>query len=427
MKKYRHYYNKLDGKIFYYDGIIEGYTNYAIYGPIYDYEIGRTIKKYTGDEYEGYNVAEGKEIVVLEKVKVVYLESTNMEYSSIQEALSYCSKTSKDKIILYDDLSITQNSGLLEIEESIDLVIDLNGKKLYLMDENALVNKGELTFEDSSSEKDGEINLLGQNTFKTEGILNVKDEIIINGESHMITAKRKEYSSGTLLIDGKEITSAIDNDRFEDMMNGYLSAIGVIQIEEKPFIVVRWWEGSIAGDHLYSINNNLELKYEKSFEELYKVGNRYIEPNFFVECDADHYRDGIVIGYSYYEDGEWKYINRSINGKVLVNDEGFLSDELYIEGKGFYVSSGMFWEGFSTYKNESVALLTASKFTIKRVYPDSPLVYDIEMLEDSIWGYVDKNEASEHPEKFDENGDWTGNIQNEEHIQAGTLVEKVQK
>ena len=43
------------------------------------------------------------------------------------------------------------------------------------------------------------------NLYNDDKVLTDGYEIIINGESHMITAKRKEYSSGTLLIDGKEI------------------------------------------------------------------------------------------------------------------------------------------------------------------------------------------------------------------------------
>ena len=249
-------------------------------------------------------------------------------------------------------------------------------------------------------------------------------DITLNGNAHTFSGKSNGPLDvgGFLEIDGKKITEASGDEYFSQR---WINGIGIIYLENKPYIVMRWYEGSIGGDILYSINDNLELTYEKSFEELYKVGDKYIAPDFFKKADYDHIRDGIVIGYWYYENNEWKYTNHSINGKILIDEEGNFSEELYVEGEGMF-SLGVDYSGFFTQKlgAEVSSLLTTSRYRIIKRYTDSLYVYDIEMLEDSTWG-IAKAENIYDRNNFDYSGNWIGEIENEEYIPAGTIVEKV--
>lgn len=242
-----------------------------------------------------------------------------------------------------------------------------------------------------------------------------EQKVIIDGKEHIVSIDTEDF----IKIDNKKITSAIDDTGFEKRM---VSNVGVIYIDEKPYIVLGWWEGEIAGDNLYLITNNLELKFEKSFEELYKVGDRYIAPEFFEEHDYDHYSEGVVIGYWYYEDGEWKKINRSINGKVLIDDEGNLSDEANIIGQAS-IGPAMYYSLFSVEKNDTgFVLATRAKYKFKKVYQDLYRTFDIEMLEDSTWGT--RKEDAEI--QYDDNNEIIIPVENEKVVPKGTIIKMVQ-
>ena len=297
----------------------------------------------------------------------------------------------------------TKNYNNDSKEESIDI-------------EQELVNKYKLSDSISlsyDSDKKDFYNIFNRGELKEKVVLT------IGGKNHTIYAKPDLYytENATLLIDDKEIIG----DGFNSSING----LGVIFLENKPYIVVHIWEGSASADELFSINDNFELEYEKTFEELYYVGGKYIAPEFFHEIDSDHYGQGDVIGYWYFENGEWKYINRSINGQKLIADDGTLSDELRIE-KTNYIGEGMFYSGFYVTKlNSNIVLTSMSKYRIRKMYSQESRVFDIEMLEDSVWGVANYENAYEHPEKYDENGNWIGEIKNKEIIKAGTIIKEV--
>lgn len=307
-------------------------------------------------------------------------------------------------------------SGELENKGSGEnLIIDNSDtEELALQEKYKLSDDDTLKYE---MKKDTVYNV----AYTWEGKIVRKDQKInVAGKEHTVSVADDCFT----MIDDKKITSVIGDANYEQRMkwiNNYVN-VGTLYIEERPYIVMRFSEGEIAGDILYSITDKLELKFEESFEELYKIGDKYIAPEFFKEHDLDHYADGIVIGYWYCENGEWKRINRSINGKVYVDDEGNLSDEVSIVSEG-EMGPALNRDYFSVENAENgTVLATNSKFKFKKIYKDLDRTFDIEMLEDSTWGT--KMEWDEIEDKIQIVGDgkWIIPVGNEEIIPKGTII-----
>ena len=247
----------------------------------------------------------------------------------------------------------------------------------------------------------------------------ISEDIEIKGEIYKLIVSSDyppimESDKNYVQIGNKKITDICD----------YVAEKAIIKVEDDYFIFLLKSEGSFSWINAYKVTDDFELELIEGvhIDDIRKIGEKYIIPRYLNV--AEHYILGTdtsyIMGYYYYEDGEWKYINRSLNGKKIIDDDGNLSEEINIERIGYGVGSVYGWLGNieCIHKNEGVyefeyeqVLLTKSKYRVKRISGDT---YDIEMLEDSEWGdvttYSGKNEII---------------IENKKIMKAGTIVKNL--
>lgn len=251
------------GTLNFYDGIVEGNATTSITGKIPSQTEDDCIHvihkgEYTFDDGtdEGYNVISGREISVLEKVSVVYVDSKDKNYSSLEEALADTEDIDTIKVI--HDIAITGNTSSLTIPENKNITLDLNGFNIVAANNNTIINNGTLQIIDSTSHEDDDGNTVegkiisGSNTILenngTATIENGSYELTIGGDSQNYyyifknTGKLRLNSKGSYTTKGT-YSCAINNitgevfvkngviDSNENYSNAILNETGTVTVE----------------------------------------------------------------------------------------------------------------------------------------------------------------------------------------------------
>ena len=277
-------------------------------------------------------------------------------------------------------------------------------------------------------EMDDGLDDIGKDVLSSNSV--ISEDIEINGEIYKIIVSSEYYlaqesDKNYVQIGNKKITGI-----WGDEVGDNLLKKGIIKVEDDYFIFLLKSESFCPYIDAYKVTDDLELELIEGvyIEDIRKVGEKYIIPKYleFEKSELLVADTSYVMGYYYYEDGEWKYINRSLNGKKIIDDDGNLSEEINIERIGYGVdpNEGMVWA--REYLHESwdndrrtgeyeQVLLTKSKYRVKKICGDT---YDIEMLEDSEWGDITvlNQYNSEKNEMI---------IKNKKIVKAGTIVKNL--
>lgn len=147
------------GTFNFYDGIIEGNEASSIKGVIASETEEDSLLVIHKGEYtfnnkteNGYNVAPGREISVLDQVNVAYVESKDKNYTSLQKALA--DTETSDTIKIVHDVSINGAVESLVIPENKNITLNLNGFNVVAGNNNTIINNGTFKIIDSTSHED---------------------------------------------------------------------------------------------------------------------------------------------------------------------------------------------------------------------------------------------------------------------------------
>ena len=188
----------VDGKFYFYDGIIEGKAK-AVYDTITEREENTELN---------YNEDETVLTLTTELIDIAQIGDTT--YKTIQEAINAIG-VEQTTIKILRNVTFSINDTKIIIPNTKNVILDLNGYKITSSIEETLIqNEGMLEIIDSSEEKLGS---LISNTERT--ITNVEGAKLI--VSSGVIENRKEtniYNEGDLLIQGGIINSSCYSDAF---------------------------------------------------------------------------------------------------------------------------------------------------------------------------------------------------------------------
>lgn len=216
-----------DGKLYYYDGIIEGYLNtttnegYAIKGAATEKE----------DEYEIVKTkVDGRETVVLDKVIVAKNLSTGKTYGSLQSAFADAENNNEQTIELLKEITMSGMSDKLEISENKNIILDLKGYEINV--NTPIVNNGTLKLT-SSARVDTDEN---------------EEEVIIAQEG----AGQITNNKGTAITDNGTLN--INSVTIQSSANGTAND-RIVLIENSGILNVNGGILKTTGDYSTNINN----------------------------------------------------------------------------------------------------------------------------------------------------------------------------
>ena len=211
----------VNGIFNYYDGAITGAIEKSIYLYVTEKEEGYEIVKNVDLDNEGNKLE--TETAILQKVSIAEIteddNATNLgKYSSFAElkkavnSLEDTEKTYKLKIL--SNFSVSAAESSLIIPENLNIIIDLNGNTIDSSNSSIIINKGKVTFIDSSDNQKGciangvngdnkEYNCIIQN----EGVMYVNSGTI-NATGNYV---RNVYNEGKLQVNGGRLLSSGTN------------------------------------------------------------------------------------------------------------------------------------------------------------------------------------------------------------------------
>ncbi len=179
----------VNGKINYYDGIITGALNQAIYGVVNEVEPGYKIKSESNESTTSSTLTV---IGTDERVAVV----NGMNFTNLQEAINACPDNIETDVTLYSNITLNSN-----------ILVSANKKiKLYL-------NGYSITYGDYNFTKEGSLEIITNNSNTVAGnIINtVKDILNISNVSKNIIVY--EMDDGSKLDANKEYTLYLNGEK----------------------------------------------------------------------------------------------------------------------------------------------------------------------------------------------------------------------
>ncbi|MBP3502173.1 MAG: Cna B-type domain-containing protein, partial [Clostridia bacterium] len=208
-----------DGIFNFYDGIITS-TNYGITGIINNisdsYEV--CITKNAEDKYE-------TKLAMLEGVASV----NGVEYNSLEEAMLACNDLN-NTIILLQNIYPTRT---INIDETKNIVLDLNGKNIYSYISNFIINNsGIFEITDNSEEQTGKI------TGYTPTFIKNGNSLTINGGTYYYSGNYQVkiiYNTGTGYINWINGKMCLKTEASIRQYGIYTDSIGDINIENIDF------------------------------------------------------------------------------------------------------------------------------------------------------------------------------------------------
>ncbi|MBP3255410.1 MAG: hypothetical protein J6M60_02840 [Clostridia bacterium] len=225
----------------FYGGIVEGPNTSSITGKIPEKTEPRTMRVIHKGEMvfddgtiEKYNVAEGREISVIERVYIAEL-SNGQRYENLAEAVENAADT--DTITIIHDASIAGTVESVTIPDTKNITLDLNGYNILAANNGTIINNGTLLVKDSTSHLDedgkrieGTFINSGNNIFENNGSLTFD-----SGKFGLSLGTTYQYSYNLIKNNGK---LTINDGRF--YVSGNYSRIiystsGDIEIKDGTF------------------------------------------------------------------------------------------------------------------------------------------------------------------------------------------------
>ncbi|HJJ05627.1 MAG TPA: InlB B-repeat-containing protein [Clostridiaceae bacterium] len=224
-------YNTLEGKVYYYDGVITGKNN-AIFGVITEIEEDTVVSLTKDGEIESAKLT-GKEPIA---------QVGEETFTNLKDAILKCIDGVNMEITILKDFAMTDGQTVT-INENKDIVLNLNGKTITLLTKNkAITNNGKLTITDNTEEKNGQFTLraggLIENTgtfTMEEGTINQSFGGLYNNYADIIK------NSGEVKVTGGTISSIP-------------TYINVINSEETGNITITGGSITTAGENANTIN-----------------------------------------------------------------------------------------------------------------------------------------------------------------------------
>ena len=224
-------YNTLEGKVYYYDGVITGKNN-AIFGVITEIEEDTIVSLTKDGEIESAKLT-GKEPIA---------QVGEETFTNLKDAILKCTDGVNMEITILKDFAMTDGQTVT-INENKDIVLNLNGKTITLLTKNkAITNNGKLTITDNTEEKNGQFTLraggLIENTgtfTMEEGTINQSFGGLYNNYADIIK------NSGEVKVTGGTISSIP-------------TYINVINSEETGNITITGGSITTAGENANTIN-----------------------------------------------------------------------------------------------------------------------------------------------------------------------------
>ena len=224
-------YNTLEGKVYYYDGVITGKNN-AIFGAITEIEEDTIVSLTKDGEIESAKLT-GKEPIA---------QVGEETFTNLKDAILKCTDGVNMEITILKDFAMTDGQTVT-INENKDIVLNLNGKTITLLTKNkAITNNGKLTITDNTEEKNGQFTLraggLIENTgtfTMEEGTINQSFGGLYNNYADIIK------NSGEVKVTGGTISSIP-------------TYINVINSEETGNITITGGSITTAGENANTIN-----------------------------------------------------------------------------------------------------------------------------------------------------------------------------
>ena len=180
-----------NGKLYYYDGKIEGSTK-AVYDIITERE-----------ENTELNYNEDETILILTTTITPVAQIGNITYDTIEEAINEVGE-SETIIKILRNVTYTKNDKVINIVNTKNIILDLNGYKITsAIPEKVIQNEGILKITDTSEEKKGMITTTEETT-----IVNMNGARLIIDEGTIENRiKQSIYNEGEVTIDGGTVSS----------------------------------------------------------------------------------------------------------------------------------------------------------------------------------------------------------------------------
>lgn len=178
-----------NGTFNFYDGILNGRVNKAIYGTVTKQAEGYEIIKTEDSE-------NARETAVLDLLPIARIVSTGEEYTTIQDAVNNCADNVKETIQILRNSLIIETTDSIQISENKDIILDINGYELSAGNKDTFVNKGNLEIRDTSE-------------LQTGLLKNTSYELFDNQENGNI-----EFSSGQITTTVTDYTLG-DNKKYD--------------------------------------------------------------------------------------------------------------------------------------------------------------------------------------------------------------------
>lgn len=160
----------------------------------------------------------------------VYLEEGYYHFYELQDAINSCN--SNGTINITAEIPISSNSPSLAINSDDKIIIDLNGHTVTCGNSNTIVNNGDLTIIDSSTNKTGKFVLKGTT------LIDNKNKLVIDGAKVVTSAVSGTAESRNVLIKNSGTLEVINKAQISSSSDYYVTLIentGILKIFDETY------------------------------------------------------------------------------------------------------------------------------------------------------------------------------------------------
>lgn len=202
-----------------------------------------------------------------------------------------------------------------------------------------------------------------------------------NGKEYVLSTKRLEENAiGIELL--------INGEKFED---DYYSICGVAVVDidkednEKEIILKLSSDGF---DHnvLYKIDSDGNLVEYFKDKAMVEQEPCYYNGKFIMPVNLVVKAVGPVIGYYEYDNGEFKYVDKCLNGEQSTDENGYLIEKIQNEVYDCNAELSFITKGEKEIKSNATFQIIKVRFEFNETENKYEKKYDIKLLDDAEWG-----------------------------------------
>ena len=204
----------VNGKLYFYDGKIEGSTK-AVYEIITEKE-----------ENTEFNYNEDETILTLSTEQLPIAQIGDITYTDLQEAINSSTEGSKTIKILRN-VTYTKDDSVITIPKIKNIILDLNGYKIISsIPEKVIQNEGQLEIIDTSENKTGIITTTEETTIynASEAELIISEGTVENQNTYAINNK------GNITIQGGTVSTSTKNTHLGTTYGIYNTSNGTVEV-----------------------------------------------------------------------------------------------------------------------------------------------------------------------------------------------------